>query len=130
MTDTLPASDSKIPGLGARIRSARQSKGWSQEELAERVKKTKGSVSQWELDIATPGLAGIVLVARELEVSVKWLLGDDPADLKQHRHAQIQVSGYELVTRLTTALSAGQLAPRQIHLMADLLHEFTAVDAS
>lgn len=37
-----------IGGMGARIRQLREQKGWTQEELAQKIGSNRASVSQWE----------------------------------------------------------------------------------
>jgi len=63
--------------LGRRIRSFRQSKGWSQEKLAEKAGLHRtyiGSIERGEVNVS---LNNIVLVASALEVKIVELFIDD-----------------------------------------------------
>lgn len=65
--------------IGARIRVAREQKGYSQDELAAKLGVTKGLVSQYEGGITMPPSKRFSRLAEVLSVSEGWLLtGDDP----------------------------------------------------
>jgi transcriptional regulator with XRE-family HTH domain len=70
--------------IGARIATAREQKGYSQELLASKVGKTKGAVGQWEIGATTPRPALFPEIAAALGVEMRWLMrGDEPdADVK------------------------------------------------
>lgn len=75
MTDTL------IPewSFGDRLRKARKSAGFSQEELAGRIGVALSSYGTWEAERATPRGTVLVNVARKVSdetgVPAEWLLG-------------------------------------------------------
>jgi transcriptional regulator with XRE-family HTH domain len=56
--------------IGKRIRAARESRGWTQMELAIRVGKTPAMISQYELGQDTPGIQN----AREFCTVFGWSL--------------------------------------------------------
>ena len=46
--------------LASRIAALRKQKGWSQEELAERMDVSRQSVSKWESGASTPDLNRVI----------------------------------------------------------------------
>lgn len=107
--------------LGARIKAARSERRMTQEELGERLAKTKGAVSQWETNIAAPSADIVESLADALGVTLEWLLGRDKDDLSSSIRKRAQLSGIELVRRISAALSEDKLSQDQIYLMDDLL---------
>ncbi|GEB35634.1 MULTISPECIES: helix-turn-helix domain-containing protein [Brevibacillus] len=61
--------------LSQRLRTARKAKGLTQEELAERVSTTKGTISNYENNHSTPPNDMLMQLADILEVTTDWLLG-------------------------------------------------------
>lgn len=68
-------------GLGARLRSCRERKGWNQQELATASGVDGGRISRIEGGKRIAGLtaAHVVRLARALEVSVGYLLAGESA---------------------------------------------------
>lgn len=66
--------------VGMRIRQARKQSKLTQEELARRVNVSSITVSRWETGaIQNPGSAELTRLARELDVSERWLSSGDAA---------------------------------------------------
>lgn len=61
--------------LSQRLRIARKAKGLTQEELAEHVCTTKGTISNYENNHSTPPNDMLRQLADILEVTTDWLLG-------------------------------------------------------
>lgn len=61
--------------LGSRLLELRKQKGFTQEQLAEKLNVTNQSVSKWEKDINAPDITLLVKLADLLETSVDYLLG-------------------------------------------------------
>ncbi|MCQ2485999.1 MAG: helix-turn-helix domain-containing protein [Clostridia bacterium] len=61
--------------LGQRIRAARESAGFTQENLAEAVGVSRTAVARWESDDIEPKLQNLILIAELLHVSTDSLLG-------------------------------------------------------
>jgi len=57
-----------------RIRKARKSKGWLQQELADRVGVTRQIASNWERGYTPPDTDGVAKIATALNMSVEFLL--------------------------------------------------------
>lgn len=58
-----------------RLRETRIDRGLSQKQLAEIIKTTNSSISDWENGRSQPDLATIVRLALSFDVSVDYLLG-------------------------------------------------------
>lgn len=62
--------------MGEKIQNMRKARGWSQEELAERVGVSRQAVSRWESDAAKPDADKIVSICDLFGVSADYLLRD------------------------------------------------------
>ncbi len=62
--------------ISEKIISLRKSRGWSQEELAERLSISRQSVSKWESGSAIPDVDKIIMLSEIFEVSTDYLLKD------------------------------------------------------
>ena len=80
-------NDSHIVGVGERLRSAREEKGWSQHELAKRSGVSQSVISQAESGAKLTEKQG-TKISETLEVGFEWLMtGNEkkkmyPADKK------------------------------------------------
>jgi transcriptional regulator with XRE-family HTH domain len=59
--------------IGARIRDARQAKGWTQDQLAQAIEVTRSAVAQWETGRAGQVTANLARIAANLEVGIEFL---------------------------------------------------------
>jgi transcriptional regulator with XRE-family HTH domain len=67
-------------GFGARLKEARLRAGHTQDSLAEAIHlESKQSISHWEVGRNTPALSALIAVAKELAVSIDWLVFGDTA---------------------------------------------------
>jgi transcriptional regulator with XRE-family HTH domain len=69
-----PAEDGANNTLGAKIRAARRTAGFSQAELAELMGVQQSSISQWERGHTRPSLEHLVPLATALGTSLDELL--------------------------------------------------------
>jgi Zn-dependent peptidase ImmA (M78 family)/DNA-binding XRE family transcriptional regulator len=60
--------------IARRIRDARDQRGWSQTELADRLGRTQTSISLWEAGKRTPSLDDLIDIADALEMDVNTFL--------------------------------------------------------
>lgn len=60
---------------GGRLKTARERRGLTQDELAERAQTTQLSISRYENSKSTPAPDILAALALALEVSADWLLG-------------------------------------------------------
>ncbi len=63
--------------LSEKICVLRKKKGWSQEELAEKLSISRQSVSKWESGASIPDIDRILMLSRLFEVSTDYLLKDE-----------------------------------------------------
>ena len=63
--------------LGQRIFEMRTAFGWSQVDLAKRLKVTKQTVSNWENENIQPSIEMLVRIAKLFGVTTDYLLGLD-----------------------------------------------------
>ena len=81
----MPVSETHILSLLAeRIKSVRHSKGWSQEQLAERASIQRSYVADLERGYRNPSVRTLVKVANALGVSVPALF-EEGAKVKRAR---------------------------------------------
>lgn len=64
-----------MKGLGQKVRQLRESREWSQAELARHVGVTKSAISTYELEIRTPSADVVYSFAKVFGVSSDYLLG-------------------------------------------------------
>lgn len=57
------------------LKTLRKNKGYTQEELASRLKVVRQTVSKWEKGLSVPDAEMLLKIAEEFEVSVSELLG-------------------------------------------------------
>ena len=60
--------------IGARIRTAREEQGWTQDQLAEAVGVSRSAVAQWETGRAGQVTTNLTRVASMLGVGVEYLM--------------------------------------------------------
>jgi HTH-type transcriptional regulator, competence development regulator len=62
--------------IGRRIKELRKRKGYTQKQLAERVKVSSQVISNWEREYTTPDSSDIARLANVLEVSTDVLINE------------------------------------------------------
>lgn len=65
--------------MSVRIKEARQARGWSQQDLAERIGVSQPTIVHWEQGTHTPRNLALARLADALGVSRQWLQGDSEA---------------------------------------------------
>lgn len=65
----------KVLELGQKIKKLRESRDWSQAELARRAGITKSAISTYELGMRTPSADVVCSFAKAFGVSADYLLG-------------------------------------------------------
>lgn len=116
--------------LGEKILNMRKARGWSQEELAERIGVTRQAVSRWESNSAKPDADKIVAVCDLFGVSADYLLRDDYAGEKNAAlpEAQSAASGTK-AGKIGLWASAGA-AVIGLVLITAIKFLFTALDGT
>lgn len=67
----------EVMELNKNIYELRKKKGFSQEQLAEKLKVSRQTISNWELGETSPNPEQLLLLSKTLEVSTDNLLGND-----------------------------------------------------
>jgi Zn-dependent peptidase ImmA (M78 family)/DNA-binding XRE family transcriptional regulator len=95
------------------IRSAREQRGWSQSELARRLKRTQTAVSYWEAGKRAPGLDDLVDLATVLDVTVEIFFPPDRVRrpvITVLRATAERLADSELQTAINDLLNRAELA--------------------
>ena len=71
-----------------RIKALRESRGWTQAELARRMNMTRNGINSWEQGLSMPSPQSLVDLARLFSVSTDYLLGVE-------KHNTVNVSGLD-----------------------------------
>ena len=66
--------------FGDRLKVTRKQKGFSQEELAERLDVSRQSVTKWETGISYPEIRTLLELSYILEKDLDWLFSDEKID--------------------------------------------------
>jgi transcriptional regulator with XRE-family HTH domain len=88
--------------IAQRIREAREARGWTQAELAQRLLKTQTAVSYWEAGKRTPGLDDLLDLSEALGVDVDSFL--PPERTRQPVAAILRAEAQRLASRELTAV--------------------------
>ena len=70
--------------LAEKIVFLRKRKGWSQEELADKLDISRQSVSKWELGASIPDLDKIIRLSELFDVTTDYLLKDDAREISSN----------------------------------------------
>jgi transcriptional regulator with XRE-family HTH domain len=115
--------------IGARIRTAREEQGWTQDQLAEAVGVSRSAVAQWETGRAGQVTTNLTRVATALGVGVEHLMyghenlapgqprtGDEIAILRLYRECtpedrQLLLRTARRLARASTGLSVSATPP-------------------
>ena len=80
MLDPETYREGVVDMLGARIAALRRESGWSQAELAERIRVSPSAMGMYEQGRREPPVEVLVSLARELGVTIDFLLTGQPAN--------------------------------------------------
>ena len=80
MLDPETYREEVVDMLGARIAALRRESGWSQAELAERLRVSPSAMGMYEQGRREPPVEVLVSLARELGVTIDFLLTGQPAN--------------------------------------------------
>lgn len=84
--------------IADRIRYLRKQKGYSQEELADKVGVSRQAVSKWESEQSTPDLDKIIALSDLFEVTTDYILkGTEPVSATNKKADQALYLGFVLV---------------------------------
>ena len=111
------ASTVVAAALGERIRKLRESRGWSQRDLARRAGiASKSVISYYELGERHPTLENLVLLAKVFGVPTDYLLLGDDADKAPNVSTETRTDGDTYIR-----VRAGTLSSAQIDALVTLI---------
>jgi transcriptional regulator with XRE-family HTH domain len=115
--------------FGEKLKSERKKRGWSQEELAEKLFVSRQSVSKWETGLNYPSIEVIIKLSDLFEVTIDELLRSDKElrekvikDSKRLAHPKLK-----FMVDVLFLIGAALLV---IKIGIVLLNKFTALDFS
>jgi transcriptional regulator with XRE-family HTH domain len=105
-------STDKLRVFRSRLRSARERLGLAKTELSKRIGASISVVGTWERGARDPTIDNIFALARELDVSVPWLLGAEvwPDRVSEDRPAQQIASAADVLADYASAPGLRDLA--------------------
>ena len=84
--------------MADRIQSLRKSKGFSQEELADKVGVSRQAVSKWESEQSTPDIEKIIILSELFEVTTDYILkGTEPVNMTSRKTVYSLYSGFAVL---------------------------------
>lgn len=119
--------------LGEKILNMRKARGWSQEELADRVGVTRQAVSRWEAGSAKPDADKIIAICDLFGVSADYLLRDqysgegDAADIQKQPVTALGAKAQAMTVHQWAACGAA-LAGGFVMLILKLVYAIKDVD--
>ena len=90
--------------LGEKILKSRKQKGLSQEELGDRIKVTRQTISNWELNETSPNPEQLKKLSKELSVSIDELLDNDIKDVLVEKVSNTEKLSKTVLTLLKVML--------------------------
>lgn len=84
--------------MADRIQSLRKAKGFSQEELADKIGVSRQAVSKWESEQSTPDIEKIIVMSDLFEVTTDYILkGTEPANVTGKKAIQSLYLGFAVI---------------------------------
>ena len=84
--------------IADRIQYLRKQKGYSQEELAEKVGVSRQAVSKWESEQSTPDLEKVIAMSELFEVTTDYILkGIEPVSTTNRKTVKTLYWGFVLI---------------------------------
>ncbi|ART78101.1 transcriptional regulator [Sutcliffiella horikoshii] len=62
--------------LARNIKSLRNQKNWSQQDLADRLNRVHGTISKWETEKEVPPIETLIELSKLFQVSIDYLVGN------------------------------------------------------
>lgn len=93
--DQKKPNSEEIASLGKRVRELRQRRGWSQQELAERVGVRQKQISSYERDVNVPSGEIFIKLANAFEISLDYLAQRAPESA-----AQVTIADLDLLEKI------------------------------
>lgn len=119
--------------FGEKLQLLRKTKGWTQEELAQKITVSRQALSKWELGAAIPDTENVLQLSRLFCVSTDYLLNDQydsDRDLPAvHSSNQTISAAYQNKIRIILGACASGFAALGLLILGILSSVFPAVYA-
>ena len=84
--------------IADRIQYLRKTKGFSQEELADKMGVSRQAVSKWESEQSTPDIEKIIIMSELFEVTTDYILkGIEPVNMTNRKTIYSLYSGFAVI---------------------------------
>lgn len=84
--------------MADRIQYLRKAKGFSQEELADKVGVSRQAVSKWESEQSTPDIEKIIIMSELFEVTTDYILkGIEPVNMTNRKTIYSLYLGFAII---------------------------------
>lgn len=84
--------------IADRIQHLRKAKGFSQEELADKVGVSRQAVSKWESGQSTPDIEKIIIMSEIFEVTTDYIIkGIEPVNMTNKKTIQSLYFGFAVI---------------------------------
>lgn len=104
-----------LKNFGMRIKEARIKKGWSQEQLANKLGTSKSVISGYETGRNDPAQSMVIKLADSLGVSINWLMfGEEKEEPEEELKEEVKILARE----------ANNLSDIQLDLIRKMIKEF------
>ncbi|MDP5275072.1 helix-turn-helix domain-containing protein [Chengkuizengella axinellae] len=110
--------------IGKKIKELRQRRGWSQDDLAERLGMTRANISNYERDINKALPSDILMrIADIMNVSADYLLGksDDPETPESKFLKTLELSDEEILKKFSLELDGKELTKEEARIAVAVL---------
>lgn len=102
--------------IGVKLKKARENKGLSQGDVANKLNISRQSISKWENDRNTPDIENLIMLSDLYEVSLDELVKGRKVDIKEikedsNNHIKKEERNYEWVLLLILAALAAITTP-------------------
>lgn len=91
--------------MADRIQYLRKTKGFSQEELADKVGVSRQAVSKWESEQSTPDIEKIIIMSELFEVTTDYILkGIEPVNMTNRKTIYSLYAGFAVISAIIAGM--------------------------
>ena len=91
--------------MADRIQYWRKTKGFSQEELADKVGVSRQAVSKWESEQSTPDIEKIIIMSELFEVTTDYILkGIEPVNMTNRKTIYSLYTGFAVISAIIAGM--------------------------
>lgn len=99
------AKSKDLPGIGARLKNAREAAGLTQQQIAKLLELPRPAISEMESETRTVSVGELKQLAKYYKVSLQWLTGepvdgDEKIKIAARRLSALREEDIEMVMRI------------------------------